>query len=117
MLTALPSSQRCLAHGTRSFAVREFAARPGTSIGRRILDTIRQARESLQSPSTSNVGARSLTDALSDLGQMVTNPELPPTILEGNREMLRKLQGFCLRLSYASSFPPKSTLRVQFAIK
>lgn len=118
MQSLVGSARQCASQAPRSLAVREFATRPGVTIGRRILDSFRRAKETLQtsSPSTSS-SQRSLTDALSDLEKAVTNPELPPTILESNREMLRKLQGFCLRLSYAHAFPPKSTLRVQFAVK
>ncbi|KAL6770584.1 hypothetical protein ACKKBF_B31830 [Auxenochlorella protothecoides x Auxenochlorella symbiontica] len=98
---------------------REMGTRPnsGLGIGRRILDSLRQAKDSLVSPSSKDTKQRSLPDALSDLEGVVTNPQLPPSILDGNREMLRRLQGFCLRLSMPSSFPPKETLRVQFAVK
>ncbi|KFM26094.1 hypothetical protein F751_6245 [Auxenochlorella protothecoides] len=98
---------------------REMGTRPnsGLGIGRRILDSLRQAKDSLVSPSSKGAKQRSLPDALSDLEGVVTNPQLPPSILDGNREMLRRLQGFCLRLSMPSSFPPKETLRVQFAVK
>lgn len=115
MLVAAASRCSRRVPGCRQFSGKGSA--PGLSIGRRILDSIRQARESLGSGKSNAKQGRSLTNALKDLESVVINAELPPTMLDGNREQLRRLQGFCLRLGLDSSFPPKETLRIQFAVK